>query len=369
MKEARAFVESGKLRRGNGITDSSIRTIPQAIDKWLEICVKEGRDGRDPVTRHTEKTYDYRASIMKTYAWQKELHELQIPDIVEFRSWLLGNCSRDQARKVLSSFHSVMKEAALRGHIASNVTAGVSIRADSRYDEPVVIPTPQDVQALLYAADKLANSRNMQVARTWERYRPMLYLAADTGMRPQEYVVLPHYNITDIAVKVDRALESGGTKISVTKTPAGRRTIDLSPETAALLAHYRDHKTIKNKHDLLFPTATGGWQATDNWRKRGFYKACFEAGLVERVEEDGKIVEKPKYKPYDLRHFFASMLIEQRTNLKRIQKLMGHEDVKTTLNVYGHLIEQAESETEKTTGLLAAMKSQNLCGKSVANAL
>jgi len=32
-KEALAFVESGKTRRGNGITDSSIRTVPQAIDK------------------------------------------------------------------------------------------------------------------------------------------------------------------------------------------------------------------------------------------------------------------------------------------------------------------------------------------------
>ena len=63
------------------------------------------------------------------------------------------------------------------------------------------------------------------------------------------------------------------------------------------------------------------------------------------------------------------MLIEQRTNLKRIQKLMGHEDVKTTLNVYGHLIEQAESETEGTTGLLAIMKRQNSCGESVANPL
>jgi site-specific recombinase XerD len=36
------------------------------------------------------------------------------------------------------------------------------------------------------------------------------------------------------------------------------------------------------------------------------------------------------------------MLIEQRVNLKRVQYLMGHEDIHTTLNVYGHLIERAE---------------------------
>ena len=59
---------------------------------------------------------------------------------------------------------------------------------------------------------------------------------------------------------------------------------------------------------------------------------------------------RPKYRPYDLRHFFASMLIEQRVNSKRIQYLMGHEDIRTTLNVYGHLIESVEAKAERTLG-------------------
>lgn len=352
LKEARAFRDNSGALQHAGPLNPEISTVEQGIDTWLEICAKEGRDGRDPVTPYTLKTYEYRASLMKQFPWQKELHELQTPDIVEFRSWLLRNYSRDQARKALSSFHSMMKEMAARGHIVSNVASGVAIRADSRYDEPVVVPTPGEVRELLAAADRLANSRNQQTARTWERYRPMLYLAADTGMRPQEYLVVPGANLVDQSVKIDRALERGGYRISVTKTPAGRRVVDLSTETFDMVTHYRDNKSTPNKHDLVFPTATGHWQSTDNWRKRGFYAACMEAGLVEQVEVDGKLVEKPKYKPYDLRHFYASMLIEQRVNLKRIQKLMGHEDVKTTLNVYGHLIEKAESAGEERTGML-----------------
>jgi integrase len=238
LKDARAFVESGKARVGEGPRQSEIKTVEQAVDKWLDICVKEGRDGRDPITRYTEKTYDYRAGIMKAYSWGKDLREIQAPDVVEFRSWLLTNYSRYQAYQVLSSFYSVMKEMALRGYIASNVAAGISIRVESRYDEPGVVPTPEDVQALLAAADRLANSKNRQTARTWERYRPMLYLAADTGMRPQEYLVVQHYNVTEEGVKVDRALERGGYKISVPKTPASRRTIDLSPDTLELVTHY-----------------------------------------------------------------------------------------------------------------------------------
>jgi len=366
LKAARDFIESGKARSKDCFSGSEITTVAEAVEKWLEICVREGCDGRDPITRYTEKTYTRRAEVMKQFAWEKPLQELQSPDVVRFRSWLLNHYSRYQAHKVLSSFHSVMKEMTLRGHIASNVAAGISIRAESRYDEPVTIPTPQEVQALLAAADRLANSKNRQTARTWERYRPMLYLAADTGMRPQEYLVIQHYNITAEGATVDRALERGGYKLSVPKTPAARRTIGISPATRELVEHYRKHKMTANKHDLLFPTASGRWQSTDNWRKRGFYAACFEAGLVETVDDDDGLVEKPRYKPYDLRHFFASMLIEQRTNLKLLQKLMGHEDIKTTLNTYGHLIERAESKQASRTGLI--QKLEESCGKSVASA-
>jgi integrase len=77
--------------------------------------------------------------------------------------------------------------------------------------------------------------------------------------------------------------------------------------------------------------------------------------LVIKAKEDGRLVERPKYKPYDLRHFYASMLIDQRINLKRIQTLMGHRNIQTTLNVYGHLIERAETATQARTSVLTCM--------------
>jgi len=368
LKEARAFVESGETRKTNGYRCSDIKTVSQGIKKWLEICEKEGRDGRDPVTQYTLRSYEYRASLMNEYGWEKELGELQAPDIVEFRSWLMRRYSRDQARKVLSSFNSMMKEMAIRGYIASNVASGISVRADSRYDEPVPIPTPDEVRALLSAADRLANSKNRQTARTWERYRPMLYLAADSGMRPQEYLVVPRCNFKDHGVEVDRALERPGYKISVTKTHAGRRFIELSPDTIDMVLHYAEYHAVQNKYDLVFPTSSGKWQSIDNWRNRGFYAACSEAGLMEEVELDDGVIEKPKYTPYALRHFYASMLIEQRVSLKRIQTLMGHRNIETTLNVYGHLIEKAETAKDGAVGLLAVMNNKSSCGKSVAGA-
>ena len=69
---------------------------------------------------------------------------------------------------------------------------------------------------------------------------------------------------------------------------------------------------------------------------------------------DGEKIDKPKYVPYDLRHFYASVLIADRRDLKTIQTLMGHEDIKTTLNVYGHLLKRTEAGESK--GMLASLR-------------
>jgi integrase len=355
MKEAREFRENSSARSKSLPLSSEIRTVDQGLKKWLDVCAKEGRNGRDPVTAGTMENYEYRAALIRAYEWQKPLHELTAPDIVEFRSWLLRNYSRAVARKALTSLHSMVREMMTRGIIAHDFMSGISIQTSSRYDEPVTIPTERDIHALLKAADRLANSKNPKIQRSWRRYRPMLYLAVDSGMRPQEYVVVPRDNVLDNGVKVDRALERMG-EISVTKTPAGRRFIELSADTLDMVRHYAKHHAVPNKYDLVFPTETGRWVEPLHWLRRGFYNACIEAGLVTESEEDGEIVVRPKYRAYDLRHFFASMLIERNVSLKRVQYLMGHEDVRTTLGVYGHLIERKESKAEPSRGLLETMR-------------
>lgn len=368
MKEARAFLESGRALQAGAMSNRPI-SVKEGVQTWLDVCEKEGRGGRNPVTTYTLKTYRYRAGIITDYEWPKPLNELTAPDVVEFRSWLLRNHSRDQARKVLSYFHSIVLELVNRGLLLHDFAAGVKVTSTSRYDEPVIIPSEGDIHALLQAADRLANSKNAQIAKTWERYRPMLYLAVDSGMRPQEYLVVAKSSFNERGVKVERALDAGGHKISVTKTVAGRRFIDLSPETLDMIKYYSDRIAAPSEFDLAFPTSNGRWLSSNNWRRRGFQTACREAGLVTIEDVNGKSVEVPKYKPYDLRHFYASMLIENRVNLKRIQKLMGHSDIQTTLNVYGHVVERVESEQEEQTRLISSLSRENSCGKSVASSL
>jgi integrase len=349
-KEARAFkIEPARPTPKGG------KIVAEAVDEWLRICELEGRDGREPVSPATYKYYSYIAGIIKSYPWDKRVAGLTKPDIVAFRSWLITERGRYLAAKTLTYFHAVLAEMASRGEIAVNVCSGVSVRKDTRYTEPVVIPTRQEIEALLAAADQLANSPNAQIAKAWARYRPMLYLAVDSGMRPQEYIAIAGRDIREHGIQVERAIDRSG-QLSVPKTPAARRFIELSPETLDMLRHYRDHVAIKNKHDLVFPTSSGKWQSLDNWRKRCFGEACEKAGLMDIAEIDGKLVSTPRYSPYALRHYFASMLISEGTDIAKIKTLMGHTDISTTFDVYAHLIRDAEDQKSKRIGMISKLR-------------
>ena len=133
----------------------------------------------------------------------------------------------------------------------------------------------------------------------------------------------------------------------------------------SMVRHYAENHAVKNDFDLVFPTDTGQWQSRRNWQRRGFNVACEEAGLVEATKDGDDTEKQVKYRPYDSRHFFASMLIEKRTNLKKIQALMGHTSIETTLNVYGHLLEEAYRNTNTPNSVLGGLLA-NSCGAFVA---
>jgi integrase len=63
----------------------------------------------------------------------------------------------------------------------------------------------------------------------------------------------------------------------------------------------------------------------DNFRKRVFYSLLNEAGLR-------------KVRVHDLRHTFASLLLQQGESPVYVKEQMGHSSIQVTVDLYGHLI-------------------------------
>jgi integrase len=89
--------------------------------------------------------------------------------------------------------------------------------------------------------------------------------------------------------------------------------------------------------DLVFPNSVGKVQNYSN-----IYNRVFKPMLIENdiVDEAGNA----KFGIYALRHAAASLFIEQGWNPKKIQTLLGHASITMTMDVYGHLFENAEED-------------------------
>lgn len=103
--------------------------------------------------------------------------------------------------------------------------------------------------------------------------------------------------------------------------------------------------------DLVFPNEAGQPMNYSNMMNRHYLPALRKAGVLPELEKakkgekksKGETGKKEKEKSetirfHDLRHTFASLLIEQGENLKYIQTQLGHSSPTVTLNVYAHLM-------------------------------
>lgn len=349
MKEARAFTETlGIITHVERDRHLSVR---EAIQRWLDVCEKVGRDGRETVEPETFKEYRRRARVMQSYAWEQPIHELVPADVVRFRNWLLETKSRDLARRTMSSFHSVLIEMKHQGYLNTDPAAGITVKSNGRYEDDegeIQIPTDEEMRAILSAADQMGE-KNDYMRKCWARYRPLIYLAAFTGMRPSEYRGLSWRDVHEDHVFIRQRADRTGI-IGPVKSRAGRRKIFLPSFVSKMLDDWRV-ECPASKDELVFPTRNGKPMLLNSIRFGAWVPLLKEVGLTET--RDGA-PDLPHYSPYSLRHYYASKLIESKKDLKFIQEAMGHSKIEVTFNVYGHLIRGQDDQHKRHVEELAA---------------
>ncbi|MEP1782112.1 tyrosine-type recombinase/integrase [Reichenbachiella sp.] len=340
-KEAEEFRESLIIKKNAKKTDFS--HVNQAIDHMLEVSGSIGRNGRKPIQSSTVKYYEDMTNKARSYHWPKPLPELDHKEAKEFRSWLLRTYNRDISRRVLSCVSSSVTEAI--GH-NRNPFIGITISVER---EEISVPSKTDIKAVLQAAERLKNSKNLWIAQTWERYYPIVILLYASGMRTQEFIAFPDLGLLKGNVKVLQALKRTG-DIGKPKSKKGLRTIPVDEQFLEPTKWYLKNRWIDNKHRLIFPTESGHPLSRSNFRNKCWIPLMKEASLVtEEVGKTGKPKFVPKFTPHAIRHFFASMQIAndralKRLSAKRIQDLMGHASIQMTYDVYGHLLDDEDEE-------------------------
>ncbi len=310
-------------------------SIDALVDAWIFAAEQTGLAGRMPVTPRTAENYRRYARGIKAYDWTVSAERLARPDVVKFRSYLIENHTRFIARKILRAFQGVLNHAIETGVVTTNVAQGVTIQQDKRSKPKRIIPTTDQVRSFLDVLDRRCDQSAGAVRKQWIRWRTVFQVMILTGARPGEIFGMSWSQIRPGEIRVTRSADQKG-RIGPPKSAAGRRTILIGSALEQILATWREIQPGEDD-DLVFRTRTNGVVLQSNFRKNVFNVIMREAGLVDA---EGKTL----FSPYAFRHYFASKLIDQGMNVKYVSRQMGHEDIQTTLNIYGHLLEDSQDQ-------------------------
>jgi integrase len=190
------------------------------------------------------------------------------------------------------------------------------------------------------------------IAATDPRYRAMVALAAETGLRFSECAALRVGRLALLGVRpsltVAESLTEAGGKLhqGVPKTKAGRRTLALSEPLRDLMAAHLAAQSLSaaDPGALVFTAPDGGPVRYANFRRRVWLPALAAAGL-----------EGHALGFHDLRRLAITVMVASGVDVRTAQHRVGHADPRMLLGVYAQATTNADrSAAEAVAGFLAA---------------
>lgn len=188
----------------------------------------------------------------------------------------------------------------------------------------------EDIDTILEAAKTFSTGDYMHKHRcTIQKcLYPVILTAYHTGMRINEVLGLrwKNVNLEENLIRVEENLtieenDEGVQKLKVgtPKSDKSFRHIKISKTLSHLLSE------LKSDGDIVFKSRTGGYISSSNYSK-------VWRELLEREDFKGK------YHFHETRHTNATELIHSGHNIKAVSSRLGHEDIRTTLNLYTHAL-------------------------------
>jgi integrase len=185
-------------------------------------------------------------------------------------------------------------------------------------------------------------ARTVLAAAKGHRHEALSVVALSLGLRQSEVLGLCWTDVDFDAetLRVIHALTrvDGKLVLAEPKTDRSRRTLPLSRRVREALVAHRDRQTfaraIAGEHwqerDFVFASTIGTPLQPRN-TLASWYKLLAQAGL-------------PRRKFHVTRHTAASLLIADGVPLRVVMELLGHSQISTTANIYGHVSAEALRE-------------------------
>ncbi|MFL6046142.1 MAG: tyrosine-type recombinase/integrase, partial [Propionibacteriaceae bacterium] len=225
-------------------------------------------------------------------------------------------------RLLVSMLRSIYASA-VEDHLAASNPVSKRIKLPESEDKRIVPLTVLQVQQL---ADAMP-----------ARCRAAVITQAGLGLRVGELLGLREQDVKFLAreVKIEHQLSKDGREFLPPKTPRSERTLPLPTVVAEVLSAHIASYSPHGESGLLFTTTTGRPYRQAHYGAQIFPAAVRRAGLPAGTT------------PHDLRHHFASVLIDAGESVFAVAERLGHKNAALVTKVYGHLMPGSEDRMRR----------------------
>ncbi len=200
----------------------------------------------------------------------------------------------------------------------------------------------------------------------YDHWWPVFMILLGTGCRCGEFIGLRWEDIDMdrklisinhalVRVKRDRKDPARRLGVSLPKTEAGIRTIPMLDQVHEAFSMIYEEQlesgfnetVIEGMDGFIFKNANGDVLCEQNINSA--IRRIIESYNMEEEIAAAKQKRDPEYLPHfschHLRHTFCTRFCENETNLKVIQSVMGHRNIRTTMNIYAEATDDKKQES------------------------
>lgn len=255
----------------------------------------------------------YKKDLINFFEYtNKRYKDIKRSDITNYISNLSKNLNSKSVNRHIVSIRNYFKFLLRNGYINENPC-----------DDIVGLKMPKTVPHVLSEEniDKLLDIEVVDAKSS--RNKAMLELMYSCGLRVSELLNLK-LNDIDFSMNIVKCFGKGSKE----------RIVPLSDMATSYLKEYIDLYRItllkNNRSDILFLNIRGS-----SLSRQGFFKILKELAREKGINKD--------LSPHTIRHSFATHLINHGADLRSVQTMLGHENIKTT-QIYTHISNNYKKE-------------------------
>ncbi len=264
------------------------------------------------------------ASLNTIDAYKRDVWQIEELDaIADSKNYIKYLHQKGYAKKTIARKISVFREYAKFLFIEKEINENVAMNIDiPKQDKP--LPKFLSSQQIFQMIDYCYTKKNIDIYKIGI----MIELMYATGIRVSELVSLKK-----------NAINLNKSQLLVFGKGAKERLLPVAKTTTERLSKYL---TAIPDSLFLFPSKSS---KSGHITRDGFFKAIKNVAINTGIYPS-------LVTPHVLRHSFATHLLHNDTNLRVVQKLLGHESI-TTTEIYTHIADEKLIKTVKNNHPLA----------------